>query len=271
MLFRSSHPALSSRQNSQTTDCRPPSWCRPRPPLCSVPRLREPPRRIKPPRPPCDRGGQGALTSPKLSKHPRPGLTPRPLTDTWNYVGLPWAHCPHSLTHSFKGDVAQWTVQDLVQASWLEISHQLSRLKSHPPGHCYTDCPGQLDQEGTMVWGCGAGGWARMRAKCQGQACQPEGRETAWTPLGPRKDNLAVFLCHFMDKHVNSATSPSDTQSTFLHLLLPRIGPPFLGGGVSFYLSPCPLYTEVPQSLARCPWLSPARCPPSKSTHGNSG
>lgn len=31
-----------------------------------------------------------------------------------------------------------------------------------------------------MVWGCGAGGWARMRAKCQGQACQPEGRETAW-------------------------------------------------------------------------------------------
>ena len=90
-------------------------------------------------------------------------------------------------------------------------------------------------------------------------------------PLGPSKDNLAVFLWHFMDKHVNSATSPSDTQSTFLHLLLPPIGPPFLGWGVSLYLSPCPLDTEVPRSLARCPWLSPARCPPSKSTHGNSG
>lgn len=50
-------------------------------------------------------------------------------------------------------------------------------------------------------------------------------------PLGSGKDNLAVFLWHFMDKHVNSATSPSDAQSTFLHLPLPRIGPPFLGGG----------------------------------------
>lgn len=50
-------------------------------------------------------------------------------------------------------------------------------------------------------------------------------------PLGPGKNNLAIFLWH-MDKHVNSAIIPFRYQSTVLHLLLPRVGCSFLVGGV---------------------------------------
>lgn len=84
------------------------------------------------------------------------------------------------------------STQDLVQASWLEISHRRSKQKSHPPGHCYADYPGQLDQEGTMVWRCGTGGWASMRAKCQGQACQPEGRGPIWRQGDRQNDHKSL-------------------------------------------------------------------------------
>lgn len=69
-------------------------------------------------------------------------------------------------------------------------------------------------------------------------------------PLGPGKNNLAIFLWHFMDKHVNSATSPSDTQSTVLHLLLPRVGCPFLGGG-------CPSTSALVHYTLKCPEVWP--------------
>ena len=43
-----------------------------------------------------------------------------------------------------------------------------------------------------MVWRCGAGGWASMRAKCRGQACQPEGRGPIWRQGDRQNDTKSL-------------------------------------------------------------------------------